>query len=74
MEENEREPSPQTIRVVIDEALRCRANVFFVQKEFSNRNTASVCHDTGARAVEINPLSYDWMDEMKNITDELCKP
>ena len=74
LEENEREPSPQTIRVVIDEALRCRANVFFVQKEFSNRNTASVCHDTGARAVEINPLSYDWMDEMKHITDELCKP
>lgn len=43
-----------------------------MQREFANRNTATVAGETGARTVEINPLSYEWETEMMKITDALC--
>lgn len=74
LEENGREPSARTIRNLIDEARAHGANIFFVQKEFSDRNALSVSQETGVRVVEINPLSYEWMKEMNRITNEICKP
>ena len=43
----------------------------FVQKEFKNRNTQIVVQSTEAEIKSINPLSYDWANEMINIANKL---
>lgn len=73
IEEEGREPSAQMLQGLIDKARKEDVRLIFVQREFANRNTDIVSRGTGARVVEVNPLSYDWEKEMLRITDELCK-
>lgn len=72
VEENGHEPSAQSLRQLLDKAAAKGARVMLVQKEFSNRNIATVCQGTGIEAKEINPLSYNWFDEMDAISKILC--
>lgn len=72
LEENGREPSAQSLRQLLDRASAKGARVMLVQKEFSNRNIATVCQETGVEAMEINPLSYNWFEEMEAISKILC--
>ena len=64
IEEEGREPSVSqlmaTIKVAKDNQVKC----LFLQKEFANRNTRIVARETGATVITINPLSYNWEDEM----------
>jgi zinc transport system substrate-binding protein len=39
----------------------------FIQQEFDQRNAELVARETGSRLVLINPLSYDWGEEMLRI-------
>ena len=43
----------------------------FVQKEFANRNTQVVAEGAGVKQVDINPLNYQWHDEMMKIAKAL---
>lgn len=72
IEEEGREPSAASLQELIDKANGLGTRLMFVQKEFGNRNTETVSRGTGAHVVEINPLSYDWKEEMMKITDALC--
>lgn len=72
IEEGGREPSASSLQTLIANARRRGTRLMFVQKEFANRNTETVSRVTGAKVVEINPLSYDWQKEMVRITDALC--
>ncbi len=74
MESEGREPSAATLQQLIAEARTDSVRLMFVQKEFANRNIETVCRATGARQVEINPLSYDWTAEMLKIARALCRP
>lgn len=73
IEEEGREPSAASLQELIDRANGEGTRLMFMQREFANRNTETVSRGTGARIVEINPLSYDWEREMLKITDELCR-
>ncbi len=73
IEDNGREPSAASLKQLIDEARRDGTKLMFVQKEFANRNTETVVKATGATKVEINPLSYDWENEMLKIAEAICK-
>ncbi len=73
IEDNGREPSAASLKQLIDEARRDGTKLMFMQKEFANRNTETVVKATGAAKVEINPLSYDWENEMLKIAEAICK-
>ena len=73
IEDHGREPSAASLKRLIDKAKADGTKLMFVQKEFANRNTETVAEATGATKVEINPLSYDWEDEMLKIATEICK-
>jgi zinc transport system substrate-binding protein len=47
--------------------------VVFVQPEFDKRNAELIARQTGTQVVDINPLSYDWENEMMKIADALIK-
>ena len=45
--------------------------VIFVQPEFDRRNAEIIAKQTGTRVISINPLSYDWEEEMLNVARSL---
>lgn len=67
VEDHGREPSAAQLKGIIEKAKKEKARVMFVQKEFANRNTGIVANSVGAEVIEINPLSYDWNEEMVKI-------
>lgn len=73
IEEEGKEPSAAHIKNVIDEARRAGVGLVFVQKEFDSKNAMIIAEEIGARVVEINPLSYDWHNELLRIADEMVK-
>ena len=42
-----------------------------MQKELANRNIHVVAESTHTKIVEINPLSYQWPQEMRHIAQAL---
>ena len=73
IEEEGREPSITQLKELIQRAKSEEINLIFVQKEFSNRNIQVFIDATHSKAVEINPLSYDWEGQMLLITKEIAQ-
>ena len=73
IEEEGREPSITQLKELIQRAKSEGINLIFVQKEFSNRNIQVFIDATHSKAVEINPLSYDWEGQMLQITKEIAQ-
>lgn len=71
VEEEGREPSARQIKHIIKKARSCGVKVMFVQQEFDSHNTNAIIKATGATAIEINPLSYDWHGEMRKTAKAL---
>ena len=68
-----REPSARQLQDRISKGRSMSARVLFVQKEFSNRDIDIIVRETGARKEEINPLSYDWNEEMIRVAKCLSR-
>ncbi len=61
-----KEPSPTHLKNLINSCKKEKVRVIFVQPEFDRRNADLIAQQTGTRVVAINPLSYDWEEEMMN--------
>lgn len=59
-----KEPSPAQLKQLLKTATQSGAKVVFVQQEFDQKNAELIAKETGCRLVTINPLSYNWHDEM----------
>ena len=59
-----KEPSPAQLKQLLEMATQSDAKVVFVQQEFDQKNAELIAKETGCRLVAINPLSYNWHDEM----------
>lgn len=68
IEDEGREPSAAQLENIISTAKQNKVETMFVQAQYKNRNTEIVAQSIGARLVEINPLNYDWTQEMVNIS------
>ena len=73
IEEEGREPSIAQLQSLIERAKKEQIKTVFIQKEFANRNTKTFIHATKAQPIEINPLSYDWDQQMINIAKAIAK-
>ena len=71
IEEDGKEPSPAHLKNLIDACRKEKVRVIFVQPEFDRRNAEIIARQTGTKVVPINPLSYDWEQEMLDIAEEL---
>ena len=71
IEEDGKEPSPAHLKNLIDACRREKVRVIFVQPEFDRCNAEIIARQTGTKVVPINPLSYDWEQEMLSIAEEL---
>jgi len=73
IEEGGKEPSPAHLKGLIEISKFEDVHVIFVQPEFDKRNAEIVAKETGTKVVPINPLSYDWNEEMIHIAKSLIQ-
>ena len=71
IEEGGKEPSPAHLKHLIELCRQEKARVIFVQQEFDQRNAQLIADELGIEVVSINPLSYDWTEEMIRVANAL---
>ncbi len=69
VERDGKEPSPATLRRIIDIAGTRNIPVIFIQQEFDVRSAQLISEESGAELVQINPLAYNWQDEMEQLLE-----
>lgn len=71
IEEGGKEPSPAQLKALIETCRKKNAHTIFVQQEFDQRNAQLIADELGINIVSINPLSYDWVEEMIRVAKAL---
>ena len=74
IEEGGKEPSPAHLKALIEQSGHKKARIIFVQQEFDTRNAELIAKEAQLQIVPINPLSYHWDEEMKNVARALQQP
>ena len=67
-----KEPSPAQLKNLIEVAHHSGAKIVFVQQEFDKKNAELIAEETGCKLVRINPLSYNWKEEIMNLAKILA--
>uniref|UniRef100_UPI002610755F metal ABC transporter solute-binding protein, Zn/Mn family n=1 Tax=uncultured Bacteroides sp. TaxID=162156 RepID=UPI002610755F len=71
IEADGKEPSPAHLKELINACKQEKVRIVFVQPEFDRRNAELIARQTGAQVVGINPLAYDWEEEMMKVAGSL---
>ena len=71
IEADGKEPSPEQLKTLMKIVKEKGVKTVFVQQEFDKKNAESIAKETGCRLITINPLSYDWGEEMLHIAQSL---
>jgi zinc transport system substrate-binding protein len=67
VEREGKEPTPSSMKELIDTAKEKRIRVIFIQRGFDTKNAGAIASETGAELVEIDPLSGDWAVSSREI-------
>ena len=73
VEQDGKEASPRRVAELVGQCRRDSVRVVFIQKEYSGETARRIAEATGARVAVINPLSYQWEEELEHIVEELCR-
>ena len=73
IEEEGKEPSPSALQRLIRQCREQGVEVIFVQQEFDVRNAQLIADELGVEVIPINPLSYEWREEMIGVARALAK-
>lgn len=71
IEEEGREPSAAQLQDIVKTGRQQNVKTVFVQSEFPEANASTIAKGTGATLKSINPLEYNWLEEMVNIAKQL---
>lgn len=66
-------PSPQQLKLMIDFAQDKEVKTIFVQKGFDMKNAEALAEEVGASIHSIDPLAYNWDEELIRIAEILAK-
>ncbi len=69
IEHDGKEPSVAHIKNIIDLAKAKNVNIVFVQQEFDRRRAETIASEIGAKVEVIDPLSYNWEQQMLHIAN-----
>lgn len=67
-------PSPKHMQELIGEARKGEISAVMIQKEFEKRNAEIVAREIGGKLVQIDPLDYNWPQQMILIANSLAAP
>lgn len=68
-----KEPGPQTLAKIIDEAKAKNVRVIFVQQQFSRKAAETVASAIGGVVISIDPLAEDFLSNTRHVTQQLAK-
>lgn len=69
--QNGKETTVQSMQTKINEAEKSNATVFFLQKDYDARQTEVISQQIETNLVYINPLNYNWEEEINNIVNAI---
>jgi zinc transport system substrate-binding protein len=67
IESEGKDPGPQYLARLIDQAKESGARVVFVQKQFSTRSAEVIAKEIGGAVVAIDPLAGDYVENLKRM-------
>lgn len=71
VEQEGKEPSPAYLASVIKKAKEEAIPVIFIQEEYDIRNARTISDEAGIALVQINPMDYNWLEAMNELTQTL---
>ena len=66
-------PSPKHLQNVIETAKSQNIKLILIQKEFDIENAEIIAKETGSKILQIDPLDYNWPDQMIAIAKKLSE-
>lgn len=73
IEEDGKNPSAQKLTELINLAKSDNLNSIFIQSQFDSHNAEVLAFELGGDVVSIDPLGYDWLKNMYDLTYKLSK-
>ena len=67
-------PSPKHLQTVIVTAKSENIKCILIQKEFDKENAEIIAKETGSKIIVIDPLEYNWPEQMISIAEKLSNP
>lgn len=68
-----KESSALEMKNVVNRAVDAQVKVVFIQREFNTKQAETFAQEIDAEMVTINPLNYDWVNEMLHIAYALAQ-
>ena len=57
--------------LVIEQAKQDSVQAIFVQPQFSEKSAGTIAEAVGAKLIEMDPLAYDYLRNLRNMTNNL---
>ncbi len=73
IEQSGKEPTAQELQHIIEEAKEEEIKVIFVQSQFNKEIAESVAEEVGVVVVSINPLSEDYINNLRNVATTIAE-
>jgi zinc transport system substrate-binding protein len=73
IEQDGKEPSPALLVETIEYAKEKNIRVIFIQQEYDMRNAQLVSEETSTKLVQLDPLAYNWVETMNDVTTKLLE-
>ncbi len=66
-----KEPSAKQLANIIEKAKKDNVQILFTQPQFSDKSARAIAESVGAAVIPIDPLSKDYLNNLKEITKQL---
>ena len=73
LEQNGKAMAPHTMKLAIEEAVKSGVKTVFIQNEFNPEQVKTFAQEIGASVVVINPLAYDFIEEINKVAYAISK-
>lgn len=67
IESGGKEPGPASLVALIERTRREGVRVVFVQQGIADRGARTLAREIGAEVVAVDPLAYDWIDNLRRV-------
>jgi zinc transport system substrate-binding protein len=71
VEQDGKSPTAANMRSIVNQARQEGIRDIFIQMEFERESAIAVARELGGSVIEINPLSENWPDAIKDLADKL---
>jgi zinc transport system substrate-binding protein len=65
-------PTPRHIQNIVQEARQQNIKNILIQREFDVENAEIIANETGSKVIQIDPLAYDWPNEMISLARKMA--